>query len=117
MDEKVFAGDSAAAPAAGSSGSVSTMEAFMLRLKGVMEAAHPFTVVLDDPLSNSYIQNIYAPDDDPNMRVEEYERDHEQNEELGLNDIQVEGYHGEEEARKAREEDDARMEATATATA
>lgn len=69
----------------------------MLRAHGdsliqVMAVERPFTVVLDDPLSNSYLQNIYAPDEDPNMTVEVYDRTFEQNEELGLNDIRVENY-------------------------
>ena len=64
---------------------------------------------MDDPLSNSYIQNLYAPDEDPNMANELYDRTLEDNEDLGLNDIVVEGYEGEEEARIAREEYDARM--------
>ena len=58
----------------------------------VMAVERPFTVVLDDPLSNSYLQNIYALDEDPNMTVELYDRTFEQNEELGLNDIRVENY-------------------------
>lgn len=58
----------------------------------VMTASTPFTIILDDPLANSYIQNLYAPDDDPNMTTEVYERTHDQNEELGLNDINVEDY-------------------------
>ena len=49
-------------------------------------------MILDDPLANSYIQSLYAPDPDPNMTVEWYERSWEQNEGLGLNDIKVEGY-------------------------
>jgi zinc finger protein len=57
-----------------------------------MNAERPFTVILDDPLANSYIQNIYAPDPDPNMTIEAYDRTFDQNEELGLNDIKVEGY-------------------------
>lgn len=52
----------------------------------------PCSVILDDPVGNSYLQNIYAPDADPNMTVEEYERSFEQNEDLGLNDIKVEDY-------------------------
>jgi zinc finger protein len=58
----------------------------------VKNAERPFTIILDDPLANSYIQNLYAPDPDPNMTIEWYDRDFEQNEELGLNDIKVEGY-------------------------
>eukprot|EP00026_Physarum_polycephalum_P001957 Phypoly_transcript_01961.p2 GENE.Phypoly_transcript_01961~~Phypoly_transcript_01961.p2 ORF type:complete len:436 (+),score=95.42 Phypoly_transcript_01961:1568-2875(+) len=55
-------------------------------------AGEPFTFIMDDPLSNSYIQNIYAPDDDPNLTIEDYERTFDQNEELGLNDIKTEDY-------------------------
>jgi zinc finger protein ZPR1 len=51
-----------------------------------------FTLVLDDPLANSYLQSLYAPDPDPNMQFETYERTWQQNEELGLNDMITEGY-------------------------
>lgn len=50
------------------------------------------TIILDDPLANSYLQNIYAPDEDPNMTIEMYERTEEQNEDLGLNDMVLENY-------------------------
>lgn len=75
----------------------------------VMNARMPFTVILDDPLSNSYIQNLYAPDPDPCLSEEVYERSHEQNEELGLNDMQTEDYghvhvhEGDEEEKKEAE--------------
>jgi zinc finger protein len=58
----------------------------------VKSAERPFTLILDDPLANSYLQNLYAPDPDPNMEIVEYERSWQQNEELGLNDINVENY-------------------------
>lgn len=48
--------------------------------------------VLDDPAGNSYLQNVYAPEDDPEMEVIHYERDYEQNEFLGLNDMKTENY-------------------------
>lgn len=48
-----------------------------------------FTLILDDPVGNSYLQNVYAPDEDPEMKVEQYERTFEQNEDLGLNDMKV----------------------------
>lgn len=57
-----------------------------------MELKYPFTVILDDPLGNSYLQNLYAPDPDPNMKVDLYERSWEQNEFLGLNDMKTENY-------------------------
>lgn len=49
-------------------------------------------VVLDDPAGNSYVQNVYAPEPDPEMTVEKYARSFEQNEELGLNDMKTENY-------------------------
>jgi zinc finger protein len=67
-------------------------EVFLENLKAVKSAERPFTLILDDPLGNSYVQNLYAPDPDPNMQIESYERTWEQNEDLGLNDMKVEGY-------------------------
>ncbi|KAM8756823.1 zinc finger protein ZPR1 [Acanthopagrus schlegelii] len=52
-------------------------------------------VVLDDPAGNSYLQNVYAPEEDPEITTEKYTRTFEQNEDLGLNDMKTEGY-GEE---------------------
>lgn len=57
-----------------------------------LEGKEQFTLIMDDPLANSYIQNLYAPDPDPNMIVREYERTFQQNENLGLNDMQTENY-------------------------
>ena len=53
-------------------------------------------MILDDPLANSYLQNLYAPDPDPNMEIITYERTWQQNEELGLNDMKVENYSGDD---------------------
>ena len=49
----------------------------------------PFTFVLDDPLSNCFIYNPIAPEDDPQIIIDIYERTWEQNEELGINDMSV----------------------------
>lgn len=38
------------------------------------------------------VQNVYAPDPDPEMTTEQYERTYEQNEDLGLNDMKTENY-------------------------
>jgi zinc finger protein len=62
------------------------------RCDQVKNAERPFTLILDDPLANSYVQNLYAPDHDPNMKIETYQRTWQQNEDLGLNDMKVEGY-------------------------
>ena len=49
----------------------------------------PFTIILDDALSNCFIYNPNAPEPDPQVDVTVYERTWEQNEENGLNDINV----------------------------
>lgn len=49
-------------------------------------------------------QNVYAPEKDPELTVERYERTWDQNESLGLNDIKTENYgEKEEEAAEAEE--------------
>lgn len=60
---------------------------FFARLQDAAEGKIPFTVIMEDPLASSYVQNVYAPDNDPNMTIEDFERTHEQNEDLGLNDM------------------------------
>jgi len=50
------------------------------------------TLVLDDPVGNSHIQNIYAPEPDPCLTIEKYERTAEQNDELGISDMVTENY-------------------------
>ena len=57
-----------------------------------MRIVEKFTFILDDPAGNSYVQNLYAPDDDPEMTIKKYKRTFDQNEELGLNDMKVDGY-------------------------
>ncbi|KAI6122713.1 ZPR1 zinc-finger domain-containing protein [Pisolithus croceorrhizus] len=46
---------------------------FQKQLEEITNAEKPFTLVLDDPLANSYLQNLYAPDPDPNMEIATYE--------------------------------------------
>ncbi|KAJ3849545.1 ZPR1 zinc-finger domain-containing protein [Lentinula lateritia] len=91
LSDKIFSGDSASNTPEATQERV-RFEKFLGDLKEIKSAARPFTLVLDDPLANSYIQNLYAPDPDPAMTVESYERTWDQNEELGLNDMKVEGY-------------------------
>lgn len=66
-----------------------------------------FTLIVDDCLGASYLQNLYAPDPDPNMTIEEYERTWEQNEDFGLNGM-VEN--PEEQAEEEHEEEDKKAE-------
>jgi zinc finger protein len=67
---------------------------FLGRMKDAIDGKLPFTLILDDPLAASYIQNLYAPDPDPNMTIEEYERSYEQEEELGIADMRVQQSNG-----------------------
>ncbi|SCV02183.1 LANO_0F15808g1_1 [Lachancea nothofagi CBS 11611] len=60
-------------------------EKFFGKLQDGINGKVKFTVIMEDPLAGSYIQNVYAPDPDPNMTLEDYERTEEQNEDLGLN--------------------------------
>jgi zinc finger protein len=62
----------------------------------VKNAEIPFTLILDDPMANSHVQNLYAPDPDPNMEIVTYERTWQQNEDLGLNDMNLESYGGDD---------------------
>lgn len=68
------------------------MSAFIRELDAILASEKFVTIVIDDPAGACYLQNVYAPDPDPNMKVEHYERSEEQNELLGLNDMCVEGY-------------------------
>ena len=62
---------------------------FLDALGAMKDGKVKFTFVLDDPLSNCFIYNPNAPEDDPQIEVEVYERTWEQNEELGINDMNV----------------------------
>nr|CAG4634805.1 EOG090X06TU [Alona affinis] len=73
------------------------MEQFNCKLEDIISGRAMGTrIILDDPAGNSYLQNVYAPDEDPEMSIEHYERTFEHNEELGLNDMKLENY-GEDE--------------------
>ena len=52
-------------------------------------ACFPFTMVLDDPAGNSYIENLLAPSQDPQIQTSHYDRTKEQNQFLGLTDAEV----------------------------
>ncbi|XP_060107247.1 zinc finger protein ZPR1 isoform X2 [Heteronotia binoei] len=65
---------------------------FSRKLQQILDGQLQVHFVMDDPAGNSYLQNIYAPEEDPELRVEHYERSFEQNEELGLNDMKTEDY-------------------------
>lgn len=50
---------------------------FIKKLKKLKDDFTPFTLILDDALSNCFIYNPNAPDDDPQIEVTVYERTEE----------------------------------------
>ena len=67
-------------------------QTFLHKLSDLLQVSTPFTIILDDPLSNSFIENLFEPKDDPNLQIIEYERSEQQNQELGLSDLIVDNY-------------------------
>ena len=64
---------------------------FFAKIEDALNNKFPFTIVLEDPLANSFVQ---LTDDDKDTQVveEEYDRTEEEEEDLGLKDMNVEGY-------------------------
>lgn len=69
-----------------------TMKTLKENLDKVIAGEKFVVIELDDPLGNSYVQNLYAPDEDPELSVENYERSPAQNDELGISDMRTENY-------------------------
>lgn len=84
---------------------------FLARLKGMAEGQRfPFTLILTDPLSNSFVGPLLnagdalslqaeegsirgcETSDDEGLKVEEFQRTEDQNDNLGLNDIKTHNY-------------------------
>ncbi len=62
---------------------------FFTQLDKAIKAEIQYTILLEDPLANSYVQSLTAPDPDPQIRTEDYERTAEEEEELGLTDART----------------------------
>ncbi|KAJ8257008.1 hypothetical protein COCON_G00191600 [Conger conger] len=73
-------------------GRAEKIQLFGKKIDQVISGERDVHIILDDPAGNSYMQNVYAPDPDPEMTVEKYERTFEQNEDLGLNDMKTDNY-------------------------
>ncbi|KAF2084486.1 zf-ZPR1-domain-containing protein [Saccharata proteae CBS 121410] len=67
-------------------------DAFFDQLSSAIKGEVKFTIILQDPLASSYVQSFTAPDPDPQLQAEEYERTRQEEEDLGLLDIKTEGY-------------------------
>ncbi|XP_032283843.1 zinc finger protein ZPR1 [Phoca vitulina] len=73
-------------------GQMEKLQEFSRKLDQILQGDMKAHFIMNDPAGNSYLQNLYAPEDDPQMKVEHYKRTFDQNEELGLNDMKTEGY-------------------------
>jgi len=63
---------------------VSRFDEFIATLKVYQDGKKAFTMIIDDPLNNSWLQNVCLPDADPKLTEVEYERTAEQEVELGI---------------------------------
>merc|ERR1712098_520642 len=87
-----------------------TWKSFFDGLNEAISRERKFTVVLKDPLASSYVQNLCSPADDPQIETEDYERTQEEEEDLGLLDMQTENYVDEIGDEKKRIEDEKKEE-------
>lgn len=75
-------------------------EEFLSALEGFTRGTRmPFTLVLRDPLGNSFVSaplgSFLPPEADDNLTLEEFERSFEENDEFGLNDIKTSEFESE----------------------
>ena len=82
----------------GDSANDNTFVEFINKLKQCKEAKIPWTLILDDAADNCFIYNPFAPEDDPQITIELYERTSDQKDELGITDMNVNQPAEEEEA-------------------
>ncbi len=85
-DEDLAGGDSMKAD------TKSKWDSFFDKLDGAIAAQFPYSITLEDPLANSFVQLNVDSGDDPQVKIEEYERTEEELEDLGLKDMKTEGY-------------------------
>ncbi|KAK5059888.1 hypothetical protein LTR84_009771 [Exophiala bonariae] len=65
---------------------------FFDTLDRAIKAEFPYSITLEDPLANSFVQKNVDDGDDPQITTEEYERSEEEMDDLGLNEMKTEGY-------------------------
>jgi len=74
-------------------------DAFFGKMDKALNVEMGFSLTLEDPLANSFVQLLE--DNDQQVVSEEYERSEEEMEELGLNDMKVEGYENDNDQQTA----------------
>lgn len=85
-DEDLAGGDSMTAE------TKSRWDNFFEKLNAAIKAEFPYSITLEDPLANSFVQLNVDSGEDPQVKTEEYERTEEEMEDLGLTDMKTEGY-------------------------
>lgn len=79
---------------------------FFKGLTEAIEGKRTFKVVIEDPLASSYVQSLTAPEKDPKIEIEDYERTEDEEEHLGLRDIKTEGYENDGDEAETKAEND-----------
>jgi zinc finger protein len=69
---------------------------FFTRLDSAIKGDMKFAIALQDPMANSYVQDLCSPAPDHQVAIEEYTRTDEEEDDLGLKDMKVEGYEADE---------------------
>lgn len=70
--------------------------AFIQKLEDCMALQHPWTLELSDPLANTFVSSITAdPAEDIRLETQEYERDAEEDEHLGISHLREHAGEGE----------------------
>lgn len=62
---------------------------FFDKLDQAIRGELQYTILLEDPLANSYVQNPWAPEADERLREEEYVRSEDVEDDLGLSDMKT----------------------------
>nr|CCA23447.1 conserved hypothetical protein [Albugo laibachii Nc14] len=76
-----------------SDGGRSRLKAWLERLQQMKEGHQPFTLILEDPLANSFLYSPHgSAENDPLMTAEKYKRTEAEDEELGISEMVTEGY-------------------------
>eukprot|EP01029_Cantina_marsupialis_P027597 TRINITY_DN773074_c0_g1_i1.p1 TRINITY_DN773074_c0_g1~~TRINITY_DN773074_c0_g1_i1.p1 ORF type:complete len:535 (+),score=210.96 TRINITY_DN773074_c0_g1_i1:91-1695(+) len=65
-------------------------DSFFERMDKVISGEVPFTLIIKDPLANSFVYNPYAPRVDPRIKTVAYTRSNDEDIELGIADMKVE---------------------------
>jgi len=81
-----------------------TWNEFFDTLGQAIEGKIKYTLIIQDPLGSSYVQSLTAPAKDPQIDVEEYERTKQEEEDLGLADMNTEDYESKDDDKDATTE-------------